>query len=320
VEVDNDDDDDKSFYWKFCAFDSDQFARKCTGFIHEDYNADDRVSFTFSVSCSYPFSVDVQTLKLDGSAELRKAQPSAVMGGLIIPSILTPYRPREVFPHLKFMELWMVAAKHLQDDATEFARLQSRFGDTYILVEVREIEEENIGKTVIVGRRSEVPDQPMTNTAAYALVPLSDQEALLALFTTQSARIQFLSREGKADKLPPAEHRVVRISVLDLESDRVIKLGEGDSYWDAYADDEDSFEAFQCTSSRHFYCFEQIVQLTPSFEDKIVATVGEESTSAVTVKLSTEILGFQGYNETPEFTSVLELWKFLEICLTGETS
>lgn len=142
----------------------------------------------------------------------------------------------------------------------------------------------------------------------------------MALFTTQSTRIQFLSREGKADTFPPAEHCVVRISVLDLESDRVIKLGEGDSYWDAYADDEDSFEVFQCTSSRHFYCFEQIVQLTPIFEEKVVATVGKETISAVTVKLSTEILGCGGNSETPELASVLELWKFLEICLTGETS
>jgi hypothetical protein len=128
----------------------------------------------------------------------------------------------------------------------------------------------------------------MDNTVGFALVPLVDQEALFNLFTTQSTSIQFLTRDRHTERLPPADYRVVWISVLGLGLDRVMKLGEGYFLSESYKD-EDPVEFCHSTSSRNFYCFDQNCELTPSFEE--VTETRHGSSYAATVKLSLEILG-----------------------------
>ncbi len=140
----------------------------------------------------------------------------------------------------------MAVSRHLRDDAIEFARLQSRFEETYLLVEVG---------VKLHGLKKQ--DPPAISTAAFALVPLVDEEALFNLFTTQSTSVQFVDRDGSSERLPPADYRVVRISMLDVGLDRVMKLGEGYFLSESYGG-EDPFDSYHSTSSR---------KLTPSFEE-----------------------------------------------------
>lgn len=58
----------------------------------------------------------------------------------------------------------------------------------------------------------------------------------------------------------------------------------------------------------------------PSFNEEVTVSGGKGSDHAAMVKMSViaTTSDFES-SGSPEFSSVLELWKFLEICLTGET-
>lgn len=307
--------------WDFHANRSDMFASKCTGFIHWDqYDGEDHFRSDFNITCAYdaPLNDDDDVHSMQGPGY--ESMPTAVLSAPIdISNYYTTYGSHGEFHRLKFMESWMVVARHLRNDAIELARLQSRFEGTYLLIEVGLTQKKNVARSVFIGMRSNVPDQPLPNTVAFEVVPLADKEALLALFTTQTTDVQFLERDGSSERLPPADYRVARISLLDVGSARVMKLGEVYSYSEAFKNEE-PIDLYHSTSARNFYCFEQIVRLTPDFEESVTATKKKGSKYAASVKLSVEILGFEGANGTSEFSSVLNLWKFSEICMTGETS
>lgn len=201
----------------------------------------------------------------------------------------------------------MVVARHLRDDATEFARLRSRFQETYLLLEVCE-EDEDFMNGINENSWKDELDLPMNNTVAFVLVPLVDDVALLTLFTTQATHLQFVGRGAGTERLPAEEFQIVRISILNFEANRVMKLAE------RYLD-EDFVHGAQCFPSS----LEQYITVAPIFEE-IVASEGKDMKSAATVRLSVE--AFDGYRPElfTQFSLVLELWKFLEICLAGEST
>lgn len=251
------------FRWDFYANHVARFAPKCTGLIHRDeYDGEDSFHIDFSITCAYPMyleeddndddDADVRSLQGLGSDAARSIYPTAVMEATISINTYYPiFNFSSAFSYLKFMESWMVVARHLRDDAIESIRFHSRCEKTYLLVEVGLTQEMNVGRGVIIGRRSDVTDTPINNTVGFALVPLVDQQALFTLFTTHSTSVQFLTRDGHPERLPPADYRVVRISVLDLGLDRVMKLGEGYFVSESY-EDEDPFDDYNSTYSRNF--------------------------------------------------------------------
>jgi hypothetical protein len=131
------------FRWDFRANDNARFAPKCTGFIHEDeYEGEDSFYIEFPITCAYPTyddddDDDVRSLQSLGSDAAHSITPTAVMEATIkVGTYYATYYSCCAFSYLKFMESWVVVARHLQDDATESARFQSRFKKTYLLVEV----------------------------------------------------------------------------------------------------------------------------------------------------------------------------------------
>ena len=145
----------------------------------------------------------------DEHAPLREAAPDAInavsIDSIKIPSCLS--FNSSPFEYLKVMESWMVVARHLQDDATETARLQLRFQEVYLLVEVgvrRDMSLENAIKKMEEDEAEgkDATDQAM-DKVAYALVSLVDEAALLDLFNSQSTSLQFVELRGNTRCLPP---------------------------------------------------------------------------------------------------------------------
>ena len=211
----------------------DNFALKCTGFIHDnEYRDDDPIWLGFCVTCAYPTSLDVRSMLEDFEYDaLRQASPTEVTEVSI--KIKSRFKRPPRFRYLKLIENWMVVARHLRDDFTELARLRSRFEETYLLVEVGSGPGGNIDKRP--GGRYE-PGLPMTSTFAFAAVPLADEAALLALFNGQSTQLNLLEQSGRLVHLPSVDCYVVNISALDLRTNRVAKLlGEGQFYPTRYS-------------------------------------------------------------------------------------
>lgn len=77
-----------------------------------------------------------------------------------------------------------------------------------------------------IGWWQNLPDHPMDETMAFALVPVADEAALLGLFTTQTTHLRCV-REDSIRRFPPAAYQFARISLLDFEGNRVMKLTEG---------------------------------------------------------------------------------------------
>lgn len=177
------------------------------------------------------------------------------------------------------MESWLVAAHHLQDDASETARLQLRFKDIYLLVEVGEergMSEENANDDKEEEGGSggrDATDQAM-DMVAYALVSLADETVLLDLFNSQSTPLHFVDREDGIRCLPHACDRFVRVSVMDFAEKRVVKLGEGGFYWDQSLAGVLE-ETYFVTASCQFECFDKMIEFIPSFEE-VASTSGED--------------------------------------------
>lgn len=145
---------------------------------------------------------------------------------------------------------------------------------------------------------------------AFALVPFSDEASLMSLFQGHTTRLQLVNEDCE---VPDEDERMVTISILDLGRDRVVKLSE-DMCGDA-------FESF---------CYLKFLRQGASFTATIMPVenegqheedrVAEEMTSqAFTVKLAagTSDYGGGSQDEEQHFSSILDLWKFLSICMTG---
>jgi len=116
-------------------------------------------------------------------------------------------------------------------------------------------------------------------------------------------------------QLPPAEDRVVHIFMVDLLANRVEKMSK--VQYKVKETDEGSSLVHVCIIAFGFHSSEQTFVLTPSIEQEVVISGVEDGGQAATVMLSVLILGESTYNGPQSFASILELWKFLEICLTG---
>lgn len=159
------------------------------------------------------------------------------------------------------------------------------------------------------------PDPPAVSTVAFVLVPLVDEAALLALFSTQSTCLQFVEGEGHFERLRPAEDRVVHISIVDLQADRVVKMNE--EVFQVEEGEEGPVVVHDRMAEHYFHSFEQSLMLSPSIEHEAVASGVEDGDQAATVLLFEEIFDESAYNESQSFASILELWKCLNLFLTG---
>jgi len=201
------------------------------------------------------------------------------------------------FEYLKVADSWMVVARHLRDDASEFARLHLRFEEAFLLVE---------GGVAKAGQdldeEEEDPDQAM-DIVAFVLMPPADEVGLMDLFNTQSTRLQFLEKGGSTGRLAPLENRYARISILNLAENRVRKLSVV-FFEKALFDDGGEFYYSRITC--YFSCFDQAVDCLPTFE-KEADSPGEEGKKlgTATVKLGVDLPG----QDEQAFASVLELWK-----------
>ena len=271
-------------------------------FIDDYFWGGQDFSIAFSINCSYlcylPYGAD-SNMKEAERAALREAVPDFGYGHAF--SITVPSCPSycsSPLEYLKVMDSWMVVAQNLQDDATEFARLQLRFEEAYLLIEV--------------GVKTAV------DIVTYALVSLMDEAALLDLFNAQSTHFQFVERERSNGRLPPVEDRFVRISILDLGENRMVKLSEGNLLWRT-TNVGDRKESCRITTSCRFECFDEKIEFQANFE--------EEGGDQYAVMINLSIVYAQNplYDDIEEDwqeevcdpSVLLDFWKTMEICMTG---
>jgi hypothetical protein len=304
-------------------------AQEMPGNIHIDFIRDFfdyYVNPQFLLACDYPAFLNGRAVKDVGHVALQIAMPESVQAFSCFEMPFCPSYHSTPLEYVKTLESWMAVARQLRDDATEFARLRSRFEETYLMVEMGvgwEVDatgNEGMGQEQYEDKE---PQQEM-DTLAFALVPLVDEAGLMGLLDPQSTRLQFVEQGRRTGRLLPLENQFARISILDLKKDRVYKLSEcyfpqGTS---SVADPE---EVYDFTATRRFCCFDREVQIFPSFEEEATPFEGKDDNHVVTVKLivvtrccdEDEDEDENEDGEVQDFASVLELWKFLELCLTA---
>ncbi len=150
--------------------------------------------------------------------------------------------------------------------------------------------------------------------AAHALVHLADEEGLMSLFSKQITHLDFVEGEGAVGQR--LQQRIVHIFVLDLEGSHAMKMGTGHYVQDAC---DPSAQTYEHNTLCAFYCQAQSMVFIPSFEERAAAYASKAVAAAATAKLSVKAsaVNDDDYNEMQDFASMLELWKFLEVCLTG---
>lgn len=305
--------------WVVIAYDPRLPAFTGLRFVNKYFLEAEEFYLTIFIECSY-FSLayyDAKPKPLgDEHGPLREATPDTVdvvrLESINIPSC--PSFEASPLEYLKVMESWMVIAHHFQDDAMETARLKSRFEYVYLLVEVgvgRDVSVENANDD---GNDDEIEGEGATDQAmdmvAYALVSLVDEAALLDLFNTESTHLQFLEREGSNRRLPLLDDRiVVRISVLDLGENRIVKLSEGF----LHAPDADHPERCEVTVPCQFMCFDEKIEFYPSFK-----TIWGEGAHQYVVTVDLSIFYVPNFDEDEnaqedenvcDHRVLLELWK-----------
>jgi len=116
------------------------------------------------------------------------------------------------------------------------------------------------------------------------------------------------------------EDRFVRVSVLDNAEKRVVKLGERTFSWYLplnAGDPEGWCEITPC----QFVCFDDEIDFSPSFSEGGMTSGDNGDDQVVTVQLSIVYAHFheEDWQEAVcDHSECLELWKILELCLTGE--
>ncbi len=313
---------DTSLNWWIAACSEDMHGRMSIGFIRDFF---DGLYPHFLVTCEYAAFLSKRKGNDIEYTTLKTVMPESVLGfcSLEKPS-WSSYRPTPL-EYLKTLESWMTVALQLQDDATELTRLRSRFKETYLMVEMGlgwEIKgAENCGKRQDGNENDELRQE--MDTMAFALVPLMDETGLMNLLNSQSTCLQFVEEGGRNERLLPLENQFARISILDLGNDRVYNLSE--SYFPlGMSGVGEQMGLYDFTATRRFFCFDREIQIFPSFEEKAVPSEnGKDITYVVTVKLDVvtqcrheeEDEDEDEDGELLDFTSVLELWKFLELSL-----
>jgi len=116
--------------WGMVAGEHELSRTTCFEFVNDHFFDSSRYELSLSIICAYPTSLDVSRAERD---IVRKAMPTEVVGGTW--KIEVPHSCSGL-PYLRTMESWMIISRQLRDDAAEFARLRSRYEQTYLLVEV----------------------------------------------------------------------------------------------------------------------------------------------------------------------------------------
>lgn len=161
------------------------------------------------------------------------------------------------------------------------------------------------------GIEQDAPEQAM-DIAAFAMVSLVDDAGLMGLFKTQSTYLHFVERGDSTGRLPPLEDRTVRISLLHIGENRMVKLGE-DSFYLGQPDGDDPQGKFEVTPLYPFVNYEEEITLHPFIHETLTSGESRDTYAAI---LDIDILDF--HEEVMAFEHLLELWRFLEICLTGQ--
>lgn len=283
----------------------------CFEFVNDHFSESFCLTLDLSVICAYPTSLDVPRAERE---LVRKAMATEVVGATW--KIEAPHS-RSGLAYFRTMESWMIIARQVRDDATEFARLRSRFEKTYLLVEVSVPPGGDPRKgpeTVSDEDGEEKERKGAMGIFAFVLAPLVDEAGLMNIFSSHSTRLQYVEREGigRSDRLPPS--RYVQVSVLDIGENRVMKVG-GCCLLETSADE--CILMYRCTCA----FLDRLVHVTASFDEE-AATCGEEGDGHVaTFQLHVHTArveeGEDVGREEQEFASVLEVWKFLELCMTG---
>lgn len=272
--------------------------------------------FQFSVTCAYSGSMDVCShWHNPRDIVFCEAVPSEVMRATCCINTRDDFSGSSALVFLRFMNSCSVIARHLQENITEFARLRSRFEEAYLLIEVGV--GQDMGGKAFGGM--DVRDH-MLDIKAFALLPLVDENGLMDLFDGNGTQLQFVEQGVRTGILPATGERKLRISVVDLNANCVMKLSEGYHMVDT-SDDGDAEEIYQRTARCSFSCFDHDILFSPSVEESFkewALPSGEEDFDYVaTVSLKVETVK-AGWNfKEHEFDSILELWKMLELCLTG---
>lgn len=311
---------EKGRYWLVSAS-----SQEMSGNIHIDFIRDFfdiHLTPQFYIACNYSGFLNGPTVKDTEHTALRMAMPTSVQafGSFELP--FCPSYHSTPLEYLKTLESWMTVARQLRDDATELARLRSRFEETYLMVEVGVGWEVNATGNEGMGLEEDEDGEPKQEMeiVAFAAVSLMDETGLMGLLDSHSTRLQFVEQGRRTRRLIPLENQIARISIFDLKKDRVYKLSE--SYFPQSAF---SSSVYDFTATRRFSCFDREIQIFPSFEEEATSSEGKDGNRVVTVKLDVVTRCCDGDEdedadddrELQKFTTALELWKFLELCLTA---
>lgn len=159
---------------------------------------------------------------------------------------------------------------------------------------------------------------------AFVLIPLVEEAGLMNIFSSQSIRLQLVDREdiNRSGRLPNS--RFVQVSILDLGENRVMKIGEC-CLLETSADEYIHMYLCTCASLTH------MVHFTASFDEEVTPCGVEGDGHVATFKLYVNTVhwkynrmeedsygeGVEEVHEDQESASVLEVWKFLELCMAG---
>jgi hypothetical protein len=251
---------------------------KFTGFLHDNMETPYMPSFSLSFTGDYKPDIEEDAM-LAAEAEGLEGKISLYMNDFDIAS---------EFFFLKLVESWYVAAKHLDANSVVETFLRHYLQDTYMLIEVHD------------------EDDCMQ---AFALVPFCDEASLMSLFQGHTTRLHFVKEDSE---LPDEDERIVTISILDLGRDRLVKLSKdfGDYDFESYCNLAFLRQGASFTAS--------ILPVENEGQQEENGHSGDNASQAFTVKLTPETYDFEGDDRDEQhFSSILDLWKFLSICMTG---
>ena len=268
----------KTVHWSLSANAFDFLDAKFMGFLHDNVETPHMPSFALSFTCEY--GSDTKEDQMLATA------PEGLEGKISL--YMDEYTLSSEFEALKLMASWSAAATHMLPDDVVKPMLQHRFRDVYMLTEV---------------------DDYDGGMQAFALVPFCDEVSLMSLFQEHTTRLQFVTTESQ---FPDEDKRNIHISILDFGRDRVVKLSKELCGYE--------FESF---------CSLEFLRQAASFTATILPVENEgqheEDGNAVetvnkefTVKLVVETYDYEAAERDEQrFFSILDLWKFLSICMTA---
>jgi hypothetical protein len=267
--------------WGFWPDDFDPLNGKFTGFLRDEENFYD-IGIFLSLTCSYTHDIEED--------QMLAAEPKALKGTVEL------YMNGEYtsidhcgydLEFLYLMESWYLAVTHMRPDTVVEPMLRQLFQDTYMLIEVKAA---HATWSYYAGE-----------LRAFALVPLWDEAALMSLFQEQTTPLHFVKEKST---LPEAERRFIQATILDLSRHREIELSGKRGNRDV-------------DTTCHLVAAGQAVHFKASILPDHQAE--GKTSQRFTVKLEAELFVYASQaRRSQQFDSVLDLWKFLSICMTRD--